>query len=119
MNPELLVHLFHIIIVGGLFLYVGIYKTNIPKTMFPVLLGLGLVIILYHMFKVYTYIKQGKGYWVNLIHILLVGPLLLYIGFNGEKTARLYFELLLMLGFASIGYHGYYLALALAINTQK
>jgi hypothetical protein len=119
MNPEALVHLFHIIIVGGLFLYVGIYKTNIPKTMNPVLLGLGLVIILYHMFKVYTYIKQGKGYWVNLIHILLVGPLLLYIGFNGEKTARLYFELLLMLGFASIGYHGYYLALAFSINTQK
>ena len=51
MNPEALVHLFHIIIVGGLFLYVGIYKTNIPKTMFPVLLGLGIVIILYHIFK--------------------------------------------------------------------
>jgi hypothetical protein len=119
MNLEALVHLFHIIIVGGLFLYVGIYKTNIPKIMFPVLLGLGLVIILYHIFKVYNYIKQGKGYWVNLIHILLVGPLLLYIGYNGEKTARLYFELLLMLGFASIGYHGYYLALALVINTQK
>jgi hypothetical protein len=53
--------------------------------------------------------KQGKGYWVNLIHILLVGPLLVYIGYNREKTARLYFELLMMLGFAAIGYHGYYL----------
>lgn len=116
MNAEALVHLFHIIIVGGLFLYVGIYKTNIPKSMFKVLLGVGIVIILYHIFKVYNYIKQGKGYWVNLIHILLVGPLLIYIGYNG-KTARLYFELLLMLGFASIGYHGYYLASA--INTQK
>ena len=119
MNPEALVHLFHIIIVGGLFLYVGIYKTKIPKIMFPVLLGLGIVIILYHIFKVYNYMKQGKGYWVNLIHILLVGPLLIYIGFNGEKTVRLYFELLLMLGFASIGYHGYYLTSSLAINTQK
>jgi hypothetical protein len=53
--------------------------------------------------------KLGKGYWVNLIHILLVGPLLVYIGYNSEKTHRLYFELLLMLGFAAIGYHGYYL----------
>ena len=121
MNPEVLVHLIHIIIVGGLFLYVGIYKTNIPKTMNPLLLGLGIVIMLYHIFKVYNYIKQGKGYWVNLIHILLVGPLLIYIGYNGEKTARLYYELLLMLGFASIGYHGYYLALAFApaINKSK
>jgi hypothetical protein len=109
MNPESLVHLFHILIVGSLFLYVGIERTNIPSFMFPLLLGLGVIVILYHMFKVYTYMKQGRGYWVNLIHILLVGPLLVYIGYNREKTARLYFELLLMLGFASIGYHGYYM----------
>jgi hypothetical protein len=109
MNPESLVHLFHILIVGSLFLYVGIERTNIPSFMFQLLLGLGVIVILYHMFKVYTYMKQGRGYWVNLIHILLVGPLLVYIGYNGEKTARLYFELLLMLGFASIGYHGYYM----------
>lgn len=109
MNSSSLVHLFHILIVGSLFLYVGIERTNIPTFMFPLLLGLGVIIILYHTFKVYTYMKQGKGYWVNLIHILLVGPLLLYIGYNGEKTARLYFELLLMLGFAAIGYHGYYM----------
>jgi len=109
MNPESLVHLFHILIVGSLFLYVGIERTNIPSFMFPLLLGLGVIVILYHIFKVYTYMKQGKGYWVNLIHILLVGPLLVYIGYNREKTARLYFELLLMLGFAAIGYHGYYM----------
>jgi hypothetical protein len=109
MNPEALVHLFHILIVGGLFLYVGIYRTNIPKTMYKVLLGLGMIIISYHIFKVYNHIKQGKGYWVNLIHILLIGPLLIYIGYHEENTARLYFELLLMFAFASIGYHGYYL----------
>ena len=106
---SLLVHLFHVVIIGGLFLYVGIHRTNIPTFMFPLLLGLGVIVTLYHIFKVYTYMKLGKGYWVNLIHILLVGPLLVYIGYNGEKTARLYFELLLMLGFAAIGYHGYYM----------
>ena len=109
MNPESLVHLFHILIVGSLFLYVGIQRTHIPTFMFPLLLGLGVIVILYHIFKVYTYMKLGKGYWVNLIHILLVGPVLVYIGYNGEKTQRLYFELLLMLGFAAIGYHGYYM----------
>ena len=109
MNISTLVHLFHIIIVGGLFLYVGINRDKISKSLFPLLLGLGIIIILYHIYKTYNYMKQGKSYWVNLIHILLVGPLLIYIGYYGEKTARLYFELLLMLGFASIGYHGYYL----------
>ena len=109
MNIDLFVHLFHILIVGGLFLYVGIYRTSIPKYLFPILLGLGVIIILYHILKVYNYINQGKGYWVNLIHIFIIGPLLFYIGYNEEKTSRLYFELLLMTGFASIGYHGYYM----------
>ena len=109
MEKESYVHLFHMLIVGSLFLYVGIYKSLIPAFMYSILLGLGLVIIFYHLFKMYTRIKLGKGYWVNLIHIFMVGPLLVYIGYNKEKTARLYFELLLMLGFASIGYHSYYL----------
>jgi Na+-transporting methylmalonyl-CoA/oxaloacetate decarboxylase beta subunit len=106
---ESLVHLFHILIIGSLFLYVGINKTTIPKIMFPILLGLGIVIILYHMYKAYNNIQHKKGIWVNLIHIILVGPLLVYIGYHDAKTARLYFELLLMLGFAAIGYHGYYM----------
>ena len=57
--------------------------------------------------------KLGKSYWVNLIHIFIVGPILIYIGYNGEKTSRKYYEILLMLGFAALGYHGYYLAQAL------
>jgi hypothetical protein len=61
------------------------------------------------MYKAYNNIQHKKGYWVNLIHIILVGPLLIYIGYHGAKTSRLYFELLLMLGFAAIGYHGYYM----------
>lgn len=110
MNTETLVHLFHILIVGSLFLYVGIVREKIPKLMFPVLLILGAIIIVYHIYKAYNYMKADKPYWVNLIHVLLVGPLLVYIGYNRENTSRRYFEILLMLGFASIGYHGYYLS---------
>ena len=109
MEIETYVHLFHILLVGSLLLYVGITKTLMPEFMYSILLGLGLIIVLYHSFKVYNYVKLGKGFWVNLIHIFIVGPLLVYIGYNREKTSRKYFELLLMLGFASIGYHGYYL----------
>jgi len=110
LHTETFVHLFHIIIVGGIFLYVGIAKDAMPKWMYPGLLGLGAIIIVYHLYKTVRYIQQGKSYWVNLIHILLVGPLLMLIGTYREKTERKYFEILLMLGFASIGYHGYYLA---------
>ena len=45
MEIESYVHLFHILIVGSLFMYVGIYRTEIPTTMYPILLGLGLIII--------------------------------------------------------------------------
>ncbi len=109
MDSQKLVHLFHIIIVGGLFLYVGINREKISSGLFNVLFYLGLFIIVYHLYKAYGYLKAGKGIWVNLIHILIVGPLLVYIGYNGDKTTRKFFEILLMLGFAAIGYHGYYL----------
>jgi hypothetical protein len=109
MNSETLVRLFHILIVGGLFLYVGINREKIYKPLFRTMVLLGFIIITYHLYKIYGYLKAGKGIWVNLIHVLIVGPLLVYIGYNGEKTSRKFFELLLMLAFASIGYHLYYL----------
>ena len=109
MSASLFVRIFHILFVGGLFLYVGTKRDEIPKQLFAGLAGLGVIIVLYHLYKAYDKNLHKKSYWVNLIHILLVGPLLIYIGFFAEKTERLYFEILLMMGFAVIGYHGYYL----------
>ena len=109
MSDEWLVHLFHILIVGGLFMYVGIKRDKLYKPLFHGLFWLGIIIIFYHVYKIYHYAINGKRYWVNLIHILIVAPLLIYIGYIGEKTSRKYFELLLMTGFAAIGYHTYYL----------
>jgi hypothetical protein len=111
MSSKLLfVHLFHIIFVGALFLYVGIERTNIPKILFPLLLLLGIMVIMLHAYKLYNNIinKTYTTDWVHYIHILLVGPLLMIIGYNGISTSRRYFELLIMAGMASIGYHGYY-----------
>ena len=104
-NIILLVHLFHIIIVGSLFLYVGIKREKIPPMMYPFLLGLGIFVILYHIYKA----SQSKTPWINYIHIFLIGPLLVYIGYMNKETSRKYYEILLMFGFAAIGYHGYYM----------
>lgn len=108
-TKNMLVHLFHIIFVGSLFLYVSITRDKIPLFMFPFLKYLGIFIILYHSYKAYKNIIQNKSAWINYIHIFFIGPLLIKIGYDGDKTSRKYFELLLMAGFASIGYHGYYL----------
>jgi hypothetical protein len=109
LDAHKIVQLFHIFLVGPLFLYVGIKATNIPKWMFPVLLGLGAFIIVYHSYLAYKKIMGGKSAWVNYIHVLIVGPLLVYIGYKGLDTSRKFFEILMMLGMAAIGYHSYYL----------
>jgi hypothetical protein len=105
MEKSFWVHLFHIILVSGLFLYIGIMQTKLPKNIYPILIGLGIVIILYHIYKAF----YKKDAWVNYIHIFYVGPLLIYIGYEREKTSRKFFEIMLMLAFASFGYHLYYL----------
>jgi Na+-transporting methylmalonyl-CoA/oxaloacetate decarboxylase beta subunit len=109
LDKHTIIHLFHILLVGPLFIYVGIKRETIPKLMFPFLLVLGAFITLYHIYLAYNKLKQGKSAWVNYIHFLIIGPLLVYIGYQGLETTRKYFEMLLLLGMAAIGYHGYYL----------
>jgi len=108
-NTTIFIHLFHILFVGALFIYIGINRDSIPKILFKLLIILGILILLYHSYKTYLRLSKHLNPWVNLFHIFIVAPLIIYIGINGDKTKRLYFELLLMLAFASIGYHGYYL----------
>jgi hypothetical protein len=109
MNVHTIISLFHILIFGTLFLYVGIKRDKIQKWLFTLLFYLGIVVFFYHIYKVYSKVKTGKSYWIYLLHIIIIAPLLVWVGYNGKNTSRKYFEILLILGFASIGYHGYYL----------
>jgi hypothetical protein len=109
LDKHAIIHLFHILLVGPLFLYVGIKRDSIPSLMFPFLLVLGTIVILYHAYLAYNKFKQGLSAWVNYIHFLIIGPLLVYIGYHGLETSRKFYELLLLLGMSTIGYHGYYL----------
>lgn len=105
------VHLFHIFFVGSLFIYIGIKQKQMPSFVFHGLSILGAFIIAFHLYKAYSKFIEKKAIWVNLFHILVIGPMLLAIGVYGESTPRYMFEFILMLGFASIGYHGYYLSM--------
>jgi purine-cytosine permease-like protein len=104
------VHLFHLIIVGAFLLYIGIVKTNMPPFMYKVIFAVGILIVLLHGYKAIVKYGTPKSYlWVNLFHIFIVAPVLLMIGWYGAKTPSYYFQFDLMLAFAAIGYHGYFI----------
>ena len=109
MNTSLIIHVLHITIISGLFWYVGLKRNSIPPVMYTGLIGLGFVILFYHLYKLYLRVMNKQVPWVNAIHIFVVAPLLLFIGYNRDNTPRYAYELLLMLGFASFGYHGMYI----------
>lgn len=102
-------NLLHLIAIGPLFLYVGLYRDTVPDAIFQLLGVLGFLVLGYHAFRAYINLKENKSAWVNWIHILLVAPLLLLLGYLKKDASRRYFEMMLILGFASIGYHGFYL----------
>ena len=104
-----IIHLFHVFIVGTLFLYVGIIQNKIPLFLYYVLFYLGIYVVIFHSYKAYLNIKSGKNPWVNLIHLFLVAPVLIYAGYYNTSTPSYIYQLFLLLGFASIGFHGYYL----------
>lgn len=108
-STGMIIHLLHVFIIGGLFLYVGLKRETIPQWLFPVLVGLGSIILVYHLYKAYLKIIHASVPWVNLIHIFGVAPLLIFIGYNQDKTPRYMYELLLIFGFGAIGYHGLYI----------
>jgi hypothetical protein len=51
------VYWLHIFFVGPLFIYVGLTKQNIPDAVFNFLVILGVVVIMYHSYKLYLYKK--------------------------------------------------------------
>lgn len=98
--------LIHILFVVPLFLYVGFSRADTPRWLYLALLSIGIIILIYHGFKLIIRLKNRSGLsWINALHVLTIAPLLIYIGYNKKETPRFAYELMLMLGFAAGGYH--------------
>lgn len=105
------INLFHIFLVVPFFVWVGLWRASLPIPVYWVLLALGIILVLYHGYKAFSRLVKGSNYaWVNLVHALWVGPLLIYIGANKKDTPRPAYELLLLTAFGALGYHIYELA---------
>jgi hypothetical protein len=104
-NPHIILAVLHLLIIVPFLLYIGIAREQVPDSVFKGVLGLGFFVALYQSYKAYTHIQAGTSPWINYIHIFLLAPLLIIIGYNGKNANRKYFEMLLMLAFAATGYH--------------
>lgn len=102
-------NLFHVLLVAPLFLYVGFARNSTPAVVFDLLGILGLGILVYHLYRAYEQLKNNQSAWINWIHIFLVVPILLILAYLKQDASPRYFEMLLLLGFAALGYHGAYL----------
>ena len=119
-DPHIMLAVGHILIIAPFLLYVGIQRAAIPGWIYTLLLVLGGVLFLYHGYRAYIRIIKASPYaWVNLIHAIIVAPLLLYIGFKGRESPRYAYELLLMVGFAALGYHLYSLIVSMQVHNNQ
>ena len=114
MASHIPINLFHLLVIAPFFIYVAFMRGQLVPWIFHILLGLGLLVLVYHAYK--TAIKwnaSSVSVWVNIIHVILVGPLLIYIGAKSYDTPRWAYEVLAMTGFAAGGYHLYSMILQL------
>lgn len=112
MTDHIQLSAFHVLVVAPFFLYVAFVRGQLMPWVFTVLQVMGLLVLLFHTYRIITRWKShGLTVWVNILHVLAVAPLLLYIGCMGYDTPRWAFEVLAMLGFAALGYHIYQIVL--------
>ena len=96
----------HLLLVVPLFLFVGFKRADTPHWLYLALFAIGCVILVYHGYKLFLRLKnKSSGAWVNALHLFIIAPVLLYIGYHKKETPRSAYELMLMLGFAAGGYH--------------
>ena len=101
--------LFHVLVAAPFLIYLGIQGTKVPEWIYGLLALLVVGMVGYHGFRAFQKLAEGRSAWVNWIHLFVIVPLLGWIVAQKKDTPRRAFEMVLMLGFAGLGYHGYHL----------
>ena len=114
------VNLLHIIAINPVIIYIGLYGNKSNPQLYPVLLIIGIIALLYHGGRIFVdrevidcknanekdiknYISQLKT--VYIMHLVAIVPLFLYVGIRGKKSDNRVFPILLAMGIISDIYH--------------
>lgn len=108
MDPYLLIGVLHIVLIVPFLLWIGFNRAATPDWVYSVLVGVGLIVLIYHAYKaVGRWFAKSQFLWVNVIHVLFVAPLLIWIGYYEKKTERPAYDMLLLVAFGALGFHLY------------
>ena len=106
------INILHIFVIAPFLFYVALIRSQIAPWIYSLLIGIAVVIFVYHGYKsIIKWKAKSPSLWINLIHVLFVAPLLLFIGSKGVDTPRWAYEILAMSAFATLGYHIYSIVL--------
>jgi hypothetical protein len=109
MNYDTFINLLHVFVIVPLIILLYNYRdklTSLVCNIIIVISGIGMIYHLYKLVKNSQLTEQREFKMIiNLIHIFLVFPLLIYIGLKCKDGSRRYYELLLILMFAALGYN--------------
>lgn len=100
---SLVKNLAHILVTGPLFLYVGLARPSY-KWVYKVLMALGVILACYFIYLLFA-LKRGPYHVWLVIHLVLIFPLLIWVGYRGRSAPDIAFSLLMTIGIAAIGYH--------------
>ena len=103
----------HLLFIAPPLLYIGLMRYDTPLWAFQALLIAGLFIFLYHISR-YIHTKS----YINLIHILVIAPVLIAIGWKARNTPRALYEILLMITFSLIGWHTLHLVRLMELHSE-
>ena len=108
MDAFFIIAILHVVMIVPFLLFVGFNRAATPEWMYNILFGVGLLVLVYHGYLSITRMIAGSPYLhVNLIHVLIVAPLLLWIGYYGKRTERPAYDMLLITAFGAFGFHLY------------
>ena len=111
LSRDSIINLLHILVIVPLLFCLYFYKNSLTSTMCNTIIVIALLGMGYHLYRLVKNSELDKMQeWrmtINLIHIFLVFPLLIYIGVKCKEAKRYYYELLLILIFAALGYNLY------------